>query len=463
MQSTVYTMRDARGGISAIRETLRNLASFRVFGSQLRLNMVAGTLSAVAQVVIASLSYPLYLYYLGYEAYGLWLSLSVVLTLAQFGNIGIAPAVSKVVAEEFGREDLEAVRSYVSTALLALLSTGILIVIVTILSRPYLIASLKLSPSNAANAHDLLPFMAILSVSVIQTEALNAVLAGLGRTDLANYSQVASRVIVLTCSATLLHYGFGINSLLVANFLGCSVLYASTTFAVTKITGSSLLRPSTFSLNRLRQLVTFGGAMFTCSLLGMLVSPFNRFILARYVGLSSVPIYELCYTASMQARGVIESGLRALMPEISRIRGHAVHDGPARVEALNRQAFRLILSAGVPMYLLLLLLCAPLLQIWLGARFSPELPKVFRILLVATFASLLGVPVYYTLIGLGRVRELVVSNCLQSASNVGVTILFLTIGVSLSAATASLATAVGMAVSSLYLTMFLKKRFSSSQ
>jgi O-antigen/teichoic acid export membrane protein len=50
------------------------------------------------------------------------------------------------------------------------------------------------------------------------------------------------------------------------------------------------------------------------------------------------------------------------------------------------------------------MLVEPLLRVWLGDGFPPELPSFLRIMLVASLMSLLAVPAHYTLMGLGYVR-----------------------------------------------------------
>jgi O-antigen/teichoic acid export membrane protein len=56
--------------------------------------------ATVVNVVVLAIAYPVYLHFLGHEMYGVWLILATVLTFAQLGNLGISPAVMKLVAEE---------------------------------------------------------------------------------------------------------------------------------------------------------------------------------------------------------------------------------------------------------------------------------------------------------------------------------------------------------------------------
>jgi hypothetical protein len=70
--------------------------------SQFNRNMGAGSIMALIGTCLSFISYPIYLHYLGYHRYGLWLVLSVVVSVAQLGNLGIPWALMKLVAEDRG-------------------------------------------------------------------------------------------------------------------------------------------------------------------------------------------------------------------------------------------------------------------------------------------------------------------------------------------------------------------------
>jgi len=61
----------------------------RFFSSQLRVNMFSGVAATVVNLVVLAIAYPAYLYFLGYETYGVWFILATVLTFAQLSNLGI--------------------------------------------------------------------------------------------------------------------------------------------------------------------------------------------------------------------------------------------------------------------------------------------------------------------------------------------------------------------------------------
>ena len=95
--------------------------------------MGAGAIMALIGMCVSILSYPIYLHYLGYHRYGLWLVLSVIISVAQLGNLGIPWALMKLVAEDHSRSDWEGVRTYINLGCGIILVVGLVFVaIVTV-------------------------------------------------------------------------------------------------------------------------------------------------------------------------------------------------------------------------------------------------------------------------------------------------------------------------------------------
>jgi len=424
----------------------------RLFRSQLRLNMASGTLTTVINTVAMIIAYPIYLHFLGYEKYGVWLVLATVLSFARLGNLGIDQAVMKLVAEDYGRGDIEGIQRYVTTALALLCLSGAVALIAVLVFKTQIIAAFRLSGDNAGTVSWLLPYIACLSIYVLIVQALNAALSGLGRMDLANYIQAFSRIVAVTVAAILLYTGRGIESLLIGNTLSYLFVHIVSIICIWRIARIRFMRTKNLDAQRCKRLLHFGGAMFGGSLISMLLSPFNKLMLSRYVGVSTIPVYEIAFNGSMQVRGLIESGLRALMPEISRISADMTKYAKDRITHIYRRVMKLIFSFGIPMYGALIIFAPFLLKVWLGERFVETLPVTFRIMLVGTFMSLLGVPAYYTLMGIGRVRHNLLSQIVQSAANMTI-VCYLLVAATLSVTTVAWSSSIAMAASTLYLSL----------
>ncbi len=390
----------------------------KLFSSQLRINMVSGTATTVINTAMMIISIPMYLHFLGYEKYGVWLVLSTVLGFAQLGDIGISPAIVKLVAEEHGRNDIRGIQRYVATALAILCASGAVVLLGILILKPQIVALFKLSDENARMALWLLPYVGLLSVYVFIVQALNAVVSGLGRMDMESYIQSASRVVCVLVAGTLLYLGRGIAGLLIGNIASYLFIHAASLACIRSIIPIRLLQKDNLDAQRGKHLLRFGGAMFSTSTMNMLFDPFNKVLLSRYAGVAAIPVYDIAYRGSVQMRSVVAAGLRAMIPEISRIGAEMTAQARQRISQINRRAVKAIFLIGCPVNAALLLTLTPLLQFWLGQRFVAELPGAFRIMLLGMFLNLLGFPAYCTLLGLGMVRYVLTSQAILTAVNV---------------------------------------------
>jgi O-antigen/teichoic acid export membrane protein len=363
--------------------------------------MVSGVITTVVNTGILAVGYPIYLHFLGYEQYGLWLVLSVVLTFAQLSNLGIGPAMTKLVAEDYGRGDMEGIQRYVTTALTILCLSGSLVLVVILLFKSSIVGIFKLNQTNTKIISSLVPYVGALNIYVLIVQMPCWLLSGLGRMDLVNYIQTAGRILRVITSAMLLSKGIGLVGLIIGNALSYLVIHVFILVYIRRITSFNPLRLGTLDYTCFKRLLCFGGRIFGGSLVNMLFNPFNRLMLARYAGVASIPIFDIAYTGSMQVKALVEAGLRALMPEVSRLNGMADNKAGQRIIEIYRRAMKLTLYSSFPVYTILAVVAPVLLRVWLRGAFTDELPYVFRIVLIASFINLLAVPSWYTLLGLG--------------------------------------------------------------
>ena len=430
----------------------------KLFSSQLRINMVSGVATTVLNTLVLAVGYPVYLHFLGYEQYGLWLILTTVLTFAQLGNLGIGRALTKLVAEEYGRHDLQGIQQYVTAALTVLILSGAVVLGVILSLRVPIVSLFGLSDQNEKAVLWLLPYVGCLSVYVFLVQAINGTLSGLGRMDLANWTQSLGRMVAVATSAFFLWRGRGIESLLIGSTLSYVLVHIINVFSIRRVISAPLLRPPRWRDGYYVRLLRFSLSLVGGSVLSMLISPFNKLMLSRYAGVSTIPIYDIACNGGMQARSLIEMGLRPLMPEVSRVQGSMIANGRDRVRRIHYRAMQVVFGLGVPLYGMLMLLATPLLKIWLRDSFVAGLPRVFRIMLVATFLSLIGIPAFHTLVGLGMVRYTLLGYLIESFASAIIVVTLFFVWQERSVEAVAIALLVAMGINTAYLTVVRIRR-----
>jgi O-antigen/teichoic acid export membrane protein len=420
------------------------------FGSQLRRNVLSGIVASSIGCILMLIAYPAYLKSLGYQLYGIWLLLNTITTFAQLGNLGIAQALSRQVSEEIGANNMGAVASCITTALVAMISIGLVIVLFFSFGCRGLLVVFRLHPSQITSVTPLLPWIGVVSACAMIAEVVSAATCGLGRMDLYNYAQCATQGLGISVSILLLGSGLGLNALLIGNAVTAICLVALGLLSTTYLTGSYLICLRSFSLRRLWALISYGSGLASNSIFTLLFSPFNRLVIARYAGVGSVPLYDIAFSSSMRLRNIFESGQRALIPEICRVAGTSPAAAYARARKLGSRTIRAF-AWVLPIYVVAFVFAAPALKLWLGARYDPELPLATRIILVGTFFSLVGTPGFYILAALGKLRTLLVGNIIQSGFNIVLVGTCLLIFRSLSVSAVLVATTIAMLCSTLFL------------
>jgi O-antigen/teichoic acid export membrane protein len=417
-------------------------------GSKLTVNVVSGPLLRAAGAALTMAAYPAYLHWLGAERYGLWLVLSTVLMLSQLGGLGVGEALTKVVAEEHARGGVLAIRQYSTAAAAALAGFGGGACLALFVWRHPITHALGLAATDAALARDLLPYCGAVSAYVLLADTQTNVLAGLGRIDLVNGLQLLSQAIAIGGGLALLRAGYGLGGLLAAAFVSRGVQHALAVFLVAKALRAPVLSLAPMSRERLRHLASLSSGLCAGGAVSLLLNPLNRIVVARFAGVQSVPVYEIAYNGAMQLRSLLLAGVRALLPEVSRLSA-----GPAArraISCLTGRAASMLFATGAPLYIAVFAASGPVLRLWLHGSVQAGQQDAFRIMLAGSFLSLLGTVPYYSLLGLHRGRQVLYGYVAQSAANVaGISLLWQSS--SLKVAGVLWATSAGMAASTLYL------------
>jgi len=90
-------------------------------GKRIKLTVFTGLIARAGSMLMTIVSVPLTLNYLGPERFGLWMTVTSVVSMLSFADFGIGSGLLSVVAEASGRDDQIAIRRYVSSAFAVLI------------------------------------------------------------------------------------------------------------------------------------------------------------------------------------------------------------------------------------------------------------------------------------------------------------------------------------------------------
>lgn len=383
--------------------------------SQLRKNIFSGSLAAAGSIITSVIAYPVYLHYLGAELYGLWAILGVIIYFGSVGNLGIDEALIKYISEQYEKERVEEVISYISTGLNLLIINGIILCTVCSLLGNFFAGILNLKSADIVRFHALFRYIVVLSVFILIVNYINAILKGLGRFDQASYILLFGRFFGLIIAVLFFINGYRIWGIYMGQFLSFLSIFMLSSFFIYKRIGF-YYRPFVFKKDYIVKLLKFGGTMTVSKILSIMLEPFIKVVIARYIGLAEVAYFEVANKIVLQIRSLFERGISALMPEVSRL-AVVVNETKANITRIMKKINTMNSLVSTLVFLFLIVFGEPLLKLWLADEFNTVIVFALRIILLGYLVNLFSVPSYYYFMGKGKVKFCFLNHFIQAGLN----------------------------------------------
>jgi O-antigen/teichoic acid export membrane protein len=422
-------------------------------------NMGVSGITAVLGCLVAMISYPVYLNHLGYAQYGVWIVVTTCITLCQIGNLGIGPALITLIAEAIGRNNHQRAQNYTEMAISSVAVLGLLTAILLFMLRTYLERYLNCSTEVIKELDVLWPYVPFLSLYAFLNEVFVAVLIGLGRMDVASAIHASGQVVGFGISVIFLKQGHGVLALASGTLFSLVVVHLLSTISASYF-GAIALRPTRhFERKSAKELFNLSYKVFASSVARGLFVPLNKLLLSRYAGIASLPIFEMALTGSMRLRSMFDVSLKLIIPALSHATTFDTTGFNESLRRIKRNSRRVLIVAGFG-FACAFLFITPALALWLRRPLPSSFPEAFRLSLVGAYLSLVGVPAYYGLLGLGRTGELFWSHLVQTGMNLAVVGIAVIAGSSISLRTLFIASSTAMATSTVFLLMRYKSQLS---
>jgi O-antigen/teichoic acid export membrane protein len=366
-------------------------------------NMSSGTIMAIANALVILISYPIYLGFVGYEAFGVWSIMLAIISMSAVLGLNIDRSIIKFVAQCKTNNE---VKKYITGSILISILASLIFWLFLYNLHDFVIEIYAMDRKYSSVVKDILSNIALLTMSVYVVNILKGALTGLSEIAKANYLFIIGEVIKALTAMSLLWLEFGLQSFVygwIAGNLTLIVIYA---YCLKKINGRILL--FNFNLFKiLKEIITYGRPLVFNNLIGLLFVPIITFIIARYVGLSEVAYYNIASRISSNINVLFSRGVIGLMPEISK--AGLIRDRLSRIfkiKELHSQAIKYVLYFGVPLIVLIFGLSESILLIWLSEMYNENINETLQLLLIATLLDILIIPTLNILFGLGETKKI---------------------------------------------------------
>jgi O-antigen/teichoic acid export membrane protein len=355
----------------------------------------------VAQPLGLLLAAPYLLRHLGAAQFGVWMLASAAVSSGSLLSSGFGDAAVKYVAMYRGRTDWKGVARTVRGMLTVNLALSAILGIALWLLSPY--AVLHISRIEAPLRHAAIQsfrigslLLTVRSIESVFISTLRAVERYRPAVQIGMYSRIGS----LVTAIYLTGHGRGVMAIMVAT-LGITTIGAATQgLAVRTHVAKIVLLPS-FHRETISMIAGFGVFSWLQALAAVVFSQVDKLVVGVYLGAPVVAYYAICTQAAQPIHGIVGAGFHVLFPHLSaRLEKESLADVRTTILAAFKRNLALIALLAVPV----ILLCRPILALWMGRSFASQ-AWLCLLILAASFALLgLNVTAHYALLAMGRVR-----------------------------------------------------------
>lgn len=370
--------------------------------------------------VLTIVTTPIFLHYLGIEAYGIY-ALSIVL-LSTLGvlNFGLGITLMKYLPEHLARREHDAAVGLVSVGLALYGVIGIIGAVASTLIGTFFVQSLFGVSAELAPATRLAFVLAGVAFALTMlTSIFGAVIGSLQRFDIATRIGITTTTGATAVSVGLLLAGLGLTGVMIGVALRPALELMLLARAARAMLPGLRFVPK-WHAGMLSRLLSFSAYTFIGNISGMVLFQLDKFFLGVLSGVALVTFYVVPGALAQRLHSAAASITSVALPTASDL----VSRGDLRrVHALYRRATWLtalfLVSVGTPAALF----ASQILEHWVGASFEEKSTETLQILIATYFVLGLAALPYFMSLAAGRPRATAVFNVVTAAINVGAILL----------------------------------------
>lgn len=382
------------------------------------LSGIATGVARGATLLTLVIAVPLLLSHLGQERYGLWATLSSVMALFSFADLGLGSGLMNVVASAHAKNDRAAAAQSVATVFFLLCGIALTLVVAFLFAFPHVDWAGLFNVSSPVAAREAGPATAVFVLCFLLSMPLGIVQrihAGYQESFVGSVWQALGSVLGLAGVVLAVRLGAGLPAVVLA-LAGSPVLAAAANAIWLFWVRRPWLSPrlSAVDLHASRQLVRTGGLFFVIQLCAAISYQSATLIIARVMGARYVPQYSVPMTLFQLSPWLLSLLMTPLWPAYAE---SLVSGDLAWIERSFRRSIRLALWVNVPSAVLLMIFGGQIVRLWAGSAVQPG-----RLLLVSmgawTILNSFNGPLAMLFNGLTIVRFQVICATLMTVANV---------------------------------------------
>jgi O-antigen/teichoic acid export membrane protein len=338
------------------------------------LTAAASALAKIISVSTALISVPLTLHYLGPERYGLWMTISSLVAILSFADLGIGNGMLNAIAAAHGRDDRAAVQRFVSSGFYVLSAVAMALLVIFAVAYRHVPWPALFNVQTPLAQQEVGPAVAVFFACfalAIPVAIVQRVQMGLQRGFLASLWQCLASVLGLIGVVFAIHQQAGLPWLVLA-FMGAPLLASAFNSALFFGRMQPEIAPARHAATRDTSLLLLrtGGLFLVLQLVAAVAYASDGFIIAHLLGQPAVAEFAV----PERLFGLITVVLAMVLAPLWPAYGEAIARGDATwVRHTLRRSIVIAVSMSAVASFSLVLLGPWLIDAWVGKAVVPSL------------------------------------------------------------------------------------------
>jgi O-antigen/teichoic acid export membrane protein len=347
-------------------------------------------LSKALTIAIGFVSVPLTIHYLGAERYGVWLTISSLLTWMVLTDFGIAGnALVNVIAESDGKDDRQMAGEYAASAFWTLTSISLTIGLIFAVGFQWIPWRAIFRVSEVMTTRELhfaCALTLLVFVLTMPLNMLNSIYSAYQDGVVANMWGIASNVLALVGLVVVTQFQGGLPALIIATS-GTRILVsvANSIYLFAFRYQWLMPKPSAVRMVRIKRLFALGGKYMVTQLANLGIYQSQPLIITQMLGPSQVTIFVIAYKI---ISAPVDLAYIATTPFVSAFSEAKARNDWQWIRSAFKNSTLVCLAIGIPVTIGIGLAGKVLVRMLAGPQAVPEW-------------SLIAWLCVYTLIGMG--------------------------------------------------------------
>jgi len=358
----------------------------------------------VAEVVIFPfmmlLVTPYFIRKLGTDQYGIWMIVNSIIASIGIVNMGIGDAIIKFISKYRALENQKEINRIINTGFSLISALAILIILIGS-AISFLVARINifnLSGANISLTSVLIQLGSIVFAFKQVEQLLISIFKGYERYDIGSRISIISKFFLLSMQVLVVILGYKLVQIfLVSVFVSILLVLGEIIFVKGKFRETSFV-PS-FNRSSVKEIFSFSAWSWIQSILSIIASHIDRFIVITFVGPTFLAYYALASTIGTQVHSIFTAGVSWVFPKVS--------GKTERKEDTSNLYYKMqliIIVCGFAFVTFLILFENIIFRTWLGIETYTNSILLIKIFLYLAFFNMLSIIPYFFLLGSNLIR-----------------------------------------------------------